>query len=78
MPRKYNIVIFGATGFTGKHVILEILKTLKKSSDNEKFTWAVAGRSVSKLDNVLAEMSRESGACKYSPTKRKSNHYLVY
>jgi len=59
--RKYNIVIFGATGFTGKHVILEIIKTLENSSDEEKFTWAVAGRSISKLDDVLQEMSQESG-----------------
>ncbi|XP_021953720.1 saccharopine dehydrogenase-like oxidoreductase [Folsomia candida] len=59
MGRKYNIVVFGAAGFTGKHLILEIVKTLDEK--DEQFSWAVSGRSTSKLDVVLQEMSKASG-----------------
>ena len=49
--RNYDIVLFGATGFTGK-LVAEYLqhhapKTLK---------WAIAGRSQSKLDDVKREL----------------------
>lgn len=63
MGRKYNIVVFGAAGFTGKHLILEIVKTLDEK--DEQFSWAVSGRSTSKLDVVLQEMSKASGNMQY-------------
>lgn len=58
--RKYNIIVFGATGFTGKHIIEEILKTIK-AGHSETFTWAVAGRSLEKLEETLNEVSKITG-----------------
>jgi short subunit dehydrogenase-like uncharacterized protein len=48
--RQYDIVVFGATGYTGKltaeHITTELPTDLK---------WALAGRSESKLKVVAAE-----------------------
>jgi short subunit dehydrogenase-like uncharacterized protein len=48
MPRT-DIVLFGATGFTGKFIARELSKCFLY----ENFTWAVAGRSKSKLTELL-------------------------
>jgi hypothetical protein len=49
-PRQYDIVVFGATGYTGKltaeHITAELPTDLK---------WALAGRSASKLEAVAAD-----------------------
>ena len=60
MSRPYNLVVFGATGFTGKFVVEDIAKLLRDKK-TEGFTWAVAGRSVSKLGQVLKEASDATG-----------------
>jgi short subunit dehydrogenase-like uncharacterized protein len=48
--RQYEIVVFGATGYTGKltaeHITTNLPSDLK---------WALAGRSASKLEAVAAE-----------------------
>lgn len=48
--RQYDIVVFGATGYTGKltaeHIATKLPTDLK---------WALAGRSESKLEAVAAE-----------------------
>jgi len=48
--RQYDVIVFGATGYTGKlcaeHIALRLPTDLK---------WALAGRSESKLDAVAAE-----------------------
>ena len=57
-PRKFSIIVFGASGFTGQFVVEEIARTM----DNEaKFTWAVAGRDMSKLQAVLSKASEVTG-----------------
>jgi len=43
--KKYDIVLMGATGFTGKLVA----KYLSEQAQAEGFSWAIAGRSESKL-----------------------------
>lgn len=49
--RQYELVLFGATGYTGKlcaeHIITHLPTDLR---------WAVAGRSASKLSAVLEEL----------------------
>ena len=57
MP-EYDLIIFGATGFTGKYVLETVVKTLKAG---ESFTYAVAGRSKGKLDSILKEISESTG-----------------
>jgi short subunit dehydrogenase-like uncharacterized protein len=48
--RQYDIVVFGATGYTGKltaeHITTQLPTDLK---------WALAGRSASKLEAIAAE-----------------------
>ena len=46
--KKYDFVVFGATGFTGQ-LIVEYLSNHKETS---QLKWAVAGRSKSKLDSL--------------------------
>ncbi|XP_067007405.2 saccharopine dehydrogenase-like oxidoreductase [Anabrus simplex] len=55
---KLDIVIFGATGFTGKCAVQEIIKLAKEKSD---LSWGVAGRNESKLKEVLADISKKTG-----------------
>ena len=53
--QRLDIVIFGASGFTGKHTIPYVYNFSK--SDGRKLTWGVAGRSRDKLVGVLDEFS---------------------
>ena len=57
--RKYQLVIFGATGFTGQFVVEEVARTIDEENKNLK--WAVAGRDMRKLQSVLAEAGRQTG-----------------
>jgi len=57
-PKKFNIVVFGATGFTGQFVVEEIARTMDAEA---KFTWAVAGRDMAKLQAVLSTASKVTG-----------------
>lgn len=54
---KYDIVVFGATGFTGEYVVEEIARTIEA----EKLTWAVAGRNMAKLQKTLSSASQHTG-----------------
>lgn len=54
---KVDIIIFGATGFTGKYVVQEFVNI----NDN-KYTWAIAGRNAQKLREVLDWVSARTGS----------------
>ena len=56
--QRFNIVVFGATGFTGKYVIEEIARTI---DEEQNLKWAVAGRSSAKLKEVLLEAEKNTG-----------------
>ena len=47
---QYDLIIMGATGFTGKLVIEYLIKNYGVKNDN--FTWAIAGRDIDKLTNL--------------------------
>lgn len=49
MKKIYDVIIFGATGFTGR-LIAEYLNTL--SETDASLRWAMAGRSITKLEEV--------------------------
>jgi short subunit dehydrogenase-like uncharacterized protein len=49
--RQFDLVVFGATGYTGKLTAEHITKSLPTN-----LRWAVAGRSASKLEAVVAEI----------------------
>uniref|UniRef100_T1IIF4 RING-type domain-containing protein n=1 Tax=Strigamia maritima TaxID=126957 RepID=T1IIF4_STRMM len=52
--RKYDFVIFGATGFTGQYTIEEMIRTAQTT----KFKWAVAGRNETKLKKSITNAYR--------------------
>lgn len=54
MSQRLDIIIFGATGFTGMHCIPYIHKLTNNSGRN--ITWGVAGRSETKLKEVLEKI----------------------
>ena len=49
MQKNYDIIIFGATGFTGR-LVAEYLQTFTATDKNLR--WAMAGRSIAKLEEV--------------------------
>lgn len=51
---RLDIVIFGASGFTGKYTIYQSVNILKG------LKWGVAGRSKEKLQEVLKEMGKKA------------------
>ncbi len=53
MQRRYDIVIFGATGFTGRLVAEYLHRTYGAQGE---VTWAMAGRSLAKLQRVRDEL----------------------
>ncbi|XP_028161279.1 lipid droplet localized protein-like [Ostrinia furnacalis] len=56
---KVDLVVFGATGFTGKKVVEELARGEKKYAG---ISWAVAGRAEKKLEAVLNEVAQKTGA----------------
>jgi len=69
-----DIIIFGATGFTGKHVVEEMAKWVvsisgkqkeskgkKKANKSKPLIWGVAGRSLDKLNDVLMSAKNVTG-----------------
>lgn len=56
MARTFDLIIFGASGFTGQYVVKEFAKQNK-----ENFNWAVAGRNKEKLQDVLRQTSEQLG-----------------
>lgn len=57
--KKYEYVVFGASGFTGQFVVEELARLVV--SDNRKRHWAVAGRSETKLRETLRLASEHTG-----------------
>lgn len=59
MTRKeFDLVVFGASGYTGKFVVRELLEQIKSSSIGS-LSWAIAGRSKDKLAATLSSVAIE-------------------
>ena len=56
--RELEVVVFGASGFTGK-LTAEYL--LGRYAATGSLRWAIAGRNAAKLETVRSELSRETG-----------------
>ncbi len=54
--RKYDLVVWGATSFTGK-LVTEYLFNKHRSS---KIKWAIAGRNLDKLEKVRSQVADEN------------------
>lgn len=59
MEDRLDIIIFGATGFTGLHCIPYVAKLTK--SDGRNLSWGVAGRSEEKLKTILTDVGKKLG-----------------
>lgn len=61
--QRYDLVVFGATGYTGQFVVEEVARAAKqeKSQGKMPLSWAIAGRSKSKLQDVLTTAKEETG-----------------
>ncbi|KAL0483726.1 saccharopine dehydrogenase-like oxidoreductase [Acrasis kona] len=57
MTREFDLVIFGATGFTGRLMVEYLAK-----QTNNKCKWAVAGRDSARLTNILKKNNAEGRA----------------
>ncbi|KAM3931203.1 saccharopine dehydrogenase-like oxidoreductase [Leptodactylus fuscus] len=60
--RPYQIVIFGASGFTGQFVVEEVARVADgEEYRGQELRWAVAGRSKKKLEEVLEWAAERMG-----------------
>jgi short subunit dehydrogenase-like uncharacterized protein len=50
MPKAFDIILYGATGFTGRLIAKYI------HLRNVDIKWAISGRSQSKLSNLMSEL----------------------
>jgi short subunit dehydrogenase-like uncharacterized protein len=64
MSKEFDVVIWGATGFTGQLVVEYILSSY---GDSPPFTWAVAARNEKKLEEVLSTLSFKYPAAQNLP-----------
>lgn len=57
--RALDIILFGASGYTGKYCIKEIHRLTK--ANGRFLTWGIAGRSETKLRAALSECQKQIG-----------------
>nr|CAD7457328.1 unnamed protein product [Timema tahoe] len=55
---KLDMVVFGATGFTGRYTVMEMVALTKEKGD---LKWGVAGRNKAKLDELISQISLKTG-----------------
>lgn len=53
MADRLDVIIFGATGFTGKQTVVKSVRLL------EGLKWGVAGRSEKKIKDVLDDVGKK-------------------
>ena len=55
---RLDLVVFGATGFTGQFVVEEIARI---ENEHPGLSWGIAGRSRAKLEKIRQQAAKESG-----------------
>lgn len=68
--RKFDIVLFGATGFTGQLVA----EYLAKNAGGRGVKWAIAGRNPVKLEAIRADLARSDASMKDLPILTADSH----
>ena len=53
---KYDLIVFGATGYTGKNVVQYVARSAKEIGG---IRWAISGRDESKLRTILSQVPEE-------------------
>lgn len=57
--RKFDLIIFGATGFTGRYVVERFAQTVEKFGLTTR--WAIAVRNTTKMKQYLGEIEATTG-----------------
>ncbi|XP_063927422.1 saccharopine dehydrogenase-like oxidoreductase [Zophobas morio] len=60
MSDKLDVIIFGASGFSGGYVVHQLYKICKK--DNQDVKWGLAGRSTTRLQATLKNLELKTGS----------------
>ncbi|KAF9102133.1 hypothetical protein BGX27_011167 [Mortierella sp. AM989] len=68
MQKTFDVTIFGATGFTGKLILADVLKTAPKAFPGQQLRIAIAGRSREKLEKLVASLPTTGNPSKIEPT----------
>ncbi|XP_071447287.1 saccharopine dehydrogenase-like oxidoreductase [Hetaerina americana] len=55
---RLDVIIFGATGFTGKHAVTEMIALMK---ERPSLAWGISGRSKPKLEELLKTQAELTG-----------------
>ena len=82
--REFDLVVFGATGFTGNFMCQYLAKQYElvvgeKDEDHcegKKLRWAIAGRSVSKLAQLRGSLAKHNPAMKDLPVIKADSYNL--
>lgn len=59
--RPFQLVVFGASGFTGQYVVQEVARVAAEDELRGSLRWAVAGRSREKLQEVVEKAAAKLG-----------------
>lgn len=59
--RPFQLVVFGASGFTGQFVTEEVAREQLTAEQSSRLSWAVAGRCQEKLQRVLERAALKLG-----------------
>ncbi|XP_044760757.1 saccharopine dehydrogenase-like oxidoreductase [Coccinella septempunctata] len=59
MAEKLDIILFGVSGFTGKHALKYVHKFA--SAKGRQLTWGVAGRNETRIRTILSDLEKETG-----------------
>ena len=60
-PTEFDVIVWGATGFTGK-IVVEYLHQ-RYGNQTDQLTWAIAGRDAGKLQAVIEEVGCDKIPC---------------
>lgn len=59
---RYSLVVYGATGFTARHVINHIAREMDvMKKEIRDFSWAIAGRNSTALNQMAADLGERLG-----------------
>lgn len=72
---EYDLVIMGATGFTGKLVVEYLIENY--GVENEEFTWAIAGRDKNKLERLRSSFNYIDSNSNKIPTLVVDSHDTI-
>jgi len=75
--RSYDIIIWGATGFTGQLAVEKLYqRILEKEKNNELLRWGIAGRNIKKLQSIKDSLLTTSSSSTTTTTSQSSSNSI--